>query len=70
LKQHQYKTSHVESRYASNKTTLELNNLDFQSKKPDSRFSDQITEPEQSHHPSSSPQNKTKTNVKNINKKT
>jgi len=61
------KTSHVESRYASNITTSELKNPCFQSKKPNSRFSYQITKLEQSHHSSSSPRNKTKTNVKNIN---
>jgi len=38
-------------------------------KKSDLKFPDQITEPEQSHHPSSSPRNKTKTNVNNINEK-
>jgi len=57
------KQSHVESTYAANRTTPELKNPYLQSGKPDSRFSDQISKLEQSHHPSSSPQNKTKTNT-------
>jgi len=69
FEQHQDKTNHVESRYASKRTTLELRNPNLQSKKQDSRFSDQITELEQSHHPSLALGNKTKTNVKNINEK-
>ena len=63
FEQHQDKTSHVQSRYASNKTTSELKNPYLQSRKPYSRFSNKITEPKQSHHPSSSSRNKTKTNA-------
>jgi len=62
FEQHQVKTSHVESRYASNITTPKLKNSYIQSRKLDSRFSNQITEPKQSHHLSSSPHNKMKTN--------
>ena len=63
FEQHQDKTSHVESRYASKRTMPKLKNSYLQSIKPDSRFLDKITEPKQSHHLSSFPRNKTKTNA-------
>jgi hypothetical protein len=68
--QHQDKTSHVESKYTSNRTTPELKNPYLQSRKQDSWFSDKITEPKQSYQPSSFPRNKTKTNTQQDSERT